>query len=95
MLVGAGVELTPGNGKMLYIPKGVAHGFVTLVDETEIFYQISDFHAPELSRGVRWDDPLFAIKWPEAVTVISPRDQNYPNSVATNFVELAQMVEQS
>lgn len=90
-----GVELTPANGRMLYIPKGVAHGFLSLADETEILYQISEFHAPELSRGVRWDDPLFAIKWPEPVTVISPRDRSYPNSVATNFVELSQLVEQS
>ncbi len=90
-----GVELTPGNGRMLYIPKGVAHGFQTLADDTEIFYQISEFHAPELSRGVRWDDPLFAIKWPEPVTVISPRDGHFPSSVATNFVELAPVVEQS
>ncbi len=89
-----GFELTPGDGRMLYIPRGVAHGFITLADDTEVFYQISEFHAPELSRGVRWDDPLFAIRWPEPVTVISSRDQNYPNSVATNFVELSTLVEQ-
>jgi dTDP-4-dehydrorhamnose 3,5-epimerase len=90
-----GLELTPGNGRMLYIPKGVAHGFITLADDTEIFYQISEFHAPELSRGVRWNDPLYSINWPEPVTVISARDRNYPDSVATNFVELSSLVEQS
>jgi dTDP-4-dehydrorhamnose 3,5-epimerase len=62
----------------LYIPKGMAHGFQTLEDETEVFYQISEFYAPESARGYRWDDPTFAIPWPEPVTVISEKDRNLP-----------------
>ena len=62
----------------LYIPKGMAHGFQTLEDETEVFYQISEFYAPDYARGYRWDDPAFAIPWPEPVTVISEKDRNLP-----------------
>jgi dTDP-4-dehydrorhamnose 3,5-epimerase len=62
----------------LYIPKGMAHGFQALEDETEVFYQISEFYAPESARGYRWDDPAFAIPWPEPVTVISEKDRNLP-----------------
>jgi dTDP-4-dehydrorhamnose 3,5-epimerase len=62
----------------LYIPKGMAHGFQTLEDATEVFYQISEFYAPESARGYRWDDPAFAIPWPEPVTVISEKDRNLP-----------------
>jgi dTDP-4-dehydrorhamnose 3,5-epimerase len=62
----------------LYIPQGMAHGFQTLEDGTEVFYQISEVYAPESARGYRWDDPTFAIPWPEAVTVISEKDRNLP-----------------
>jgi dTDP-4-dehydrorhamnose 3,5-epimerase len=62
----------------LYIPKGMAHGFQTLEHGTEVFYQISEFYAPESARGYRWDDPTFAIPWPEPVTVISEKDRNLP-----------------
>lgn len=62
----------------LYIPKGMAHGFQTLEDATEVFYQISTFYAPDFARGYRWDDPAFAIPWPEPVTVISEKDRNLP-----------------
>lgn len=62
----------------LYIPQGMAHGFQTLEDGTEVFYQISEFYAPESVRGYRWNDPTFAIPWPEAVTVISDKDRNLP-----------------
>lgn len=72
-----GLELTAGNRKALYVPKGCAHGFLTLEDNTEVLYQISDFYAPEFARGLRWNDPQFAILWPEEVSVISHRDQNY------------------
>lgn len=71
--------LTEDNGKMLYAPKGFAHGFLTLQDDTEVFYQMSEFYAPEAARGVRWNDPAFAIEWPEKVRAIAPRDQNYPD----------------
>ncbi len=74
-----GLELTAANRIMLYVPQGVAHGFLTLVDETEIFYQISQFYSPEHQRGVRWNDPRFKIKWPMIPQVISDRDAGYPD----------------
>jgi dTDP-4-dehydrorhamnose 3,5-epimerase len=72
-------ELSAENRRMIYIPEGVAHGFQTLEDDTELFYQMSDFHAPEHARGVRWDDPAFQIRWPLGGRVISPRDRSYPD----------------
>jgi dTDP-4-dehydrorhamnose 3,5-epimerase len=74
-----GVSLTPEARNMLYIPEGFAHGFLTLADNTEIFYQMSEFYAPDHARGVRWNDPAFSIEWPGAVQVISERDANYPD----------------
>jgi dTDP-4-dehydrorhamnose 3,5-epimerase len=74
-----GVLLTAANRQMLYVPEGCAHGFLTLEDETEVFYQMSEFYHPELARGVRWDDPAFGIVWPDRVVVISERDRTYPN----------------
>ncbi len=72
-------ELTAANRDMLYIPEGCAHGFLTLADETEILYQMSQvYHAPS-ARGVRWNDPAFAIDWPAAVEVIADRDRTYPD----------------
>lgn len=62
----------------LYIPKGFAHGFITLEDAAEVFYQISASYSAEHARGYRWDDPTFAIPWPEPATVISERDRNLP-----------------
>lgn len=62
----------------LYIPKGMAHGFQTLEDSTEVSYQISAFYAPEFARGYRWNDPAFAIPWPEPVTMISDKDLSLP-----------------
>jgi len=72
-----GVELSDENYKMLYIPDGFAHGFQTLEDNTEVFYQISEFYRPEYSRGVRWDDKAFQIKWPLKPSVISEKDQKF------------------
>jgi dTDP-4-dehydrorhamnose 3,5-epimerase len=72
-----GVELSAENRKALYVPKGFAHGFQTLVDNTEVFYQISEVYAPDYARGLRWDDPIFKITWQQPVTVISLRDRNY------------------
>jgi dTDP-4-dehydrorhamnose 3,5-epimerase len=80
-----GVELTVDNGKMLYIPKGFAHGFQTLADETDVLYQMADFYIPDAARGVRWNDPLFGIKWPRTTTVISQRDREYPDSAPEHF----------
>lgn len=75
-----GVELTSENRRMLYIPKDFAHGFQTLDDETEVFYQMSDAYAPESGRGVRWNDPAFGIAWPEAAAIIiNERDRTYPD----------------
>ncbi len=73
-----GVELSEANGRALYIPRGFAHGFLTLADATEVAYQMSTAYAPEAARGVRWDDPFFAISWPGPVEVIAPRDRDYP-----------------
>jgi dTDP-4-dehydrorhamnose 3,5-epimerase len=74
-----GVELTAENHKMLYVPEGCAHGFLTLEDETEVFYQISEFYHAESARGVRWDDPAFRIEWPTPPEVMSERDRTYPD----------------
>jgi len=73
------VELTEGNGLMLYLPTGFAHGFQTLEDETEVFYQMFEIYAPDYARGVRWNDPAFDIRWPDAARVINERDQSYPD----------------
>jgi len=73
-----GAELSAGNHRALYIPKGFAHGFVTLADATEVSYMISVPHAPGYGRGVRWNDPAFAIAWPLQPVVISARDAAYP-----------------
>jgi dTDP-4-dehydrorhamnose 3,5-epimerase len=72
-------RLDEENGKMLYIPKGFAHGFQTLVDNTEVFYQMSRVFSADHARGVRWDDPAFSIAWPEAERIILDRDRNYPD----------------
>jgi dTDP-4-dehydrorhamnose 3,5-epimerase len=77
-----GVELTAANRLSLYIPGGVAHGFQTLADDTELFYQMSEFYRPELARGVRWDDPRLGIAWPDCPQrIISARDRNLPDFV--------------
>ena len=76
----AAAELTAGNGRMLYIPEGFAHGFQTLADDTEVFYQMFESYHPDSARGVRWDDPAFAIAWPEAKgRVLSDKDAAYPD----------------
>ena len=75
----AGVDLTQQNGRMLYIPEGFAHGFLTREDNTDVNYLMSEFYIPENARGVRWDDPAFGIGWPDAVSTISERDRNYPD----------------
>lgn len=74
-----GVVLSSDNRRMVSIPEGFAHGFLTLEDDTEIFYQMSEFFSPEHARGFRWNDPLFNIRWPEEPEVISMRDQKYPD----------------
>jgi dTDP-4-dehydrorhamnose 3,5-epimerase len=74
-----GVELSAENRLSLYIPEGCAHGFLTLLDDCEVAYQMSERHAPDSARGVRWNDPSFAIEWPGEVLVINDRDRNYPD----------------
>jgi dTDP-4-dehydrorhamnose 3,5-epimerase len=87
----AGVELTPENGRALYIPRGCAHGFLTLADDTEVAYQISDEYHPEHARGVRWDDPAIAIAWPEPPQVIAARDREYPDVAPSQLEELRRL----
>lgn len=72
------IELSAANRRALYIPKGFAHGFQTLLDESEVLYQISEFYKPESARGLRWSDPRLDIAWPIAAPIISPRDQAFP-----------------
>lgn len=73
------IELTAQNRQAIYIPEGCAHGFLTLTDDTEVLYQISEFYHPECAQGVRWNDPAFNISWPHVPCIISPKDQQYPN----------------
>lgn len=74
-----GVELTEGNHKTLYVPEGFAHGYITLQDDTELFYQMSEFYVPGAGTGVRWNDPVFAIKWPDVGAItIADKDREWP-----------------
>jgi dTDP-4-dehydrorhamnose 3,5-epimerase len=74
------VELTGENSRMLYVPEGFAHGYQTLADETETFYLVSEFYTPQAQRGVRWDDPAFAIDWPDTENrVMSEKDRTWPD----------------
>ena len=73
------VELTASNRLMMYVPEGCAHGFQTLADGTEIFYQISVPYSAEHAAGVRWDDPAFGISWPNPDPIMSDRDREYPD----------------
>jgi len=72
------VELTGDNRRMLYIPAGIAHGYLTLSDDTEAYYHASTPWAPSAERGVRWNDPAFGIEWPFTPTVISSKDEAWP-----------------
>lgn len=74
-----GLVLAAAERRALYVPPGVFHGFLTLADDSEVFYQISAFYAPDAQRGVRWNDPAFGIVWPEEVAVIAERDRSYPD----------------
>jgi dTDP-4-dehydrorhamnose 3,5-epimerase len=73
------IELSQENRKALYVPEGCAHGFQTLADNTEVYYQMSEVFAPECSTGHRWNDVAFGIEWPLEVSVISDRDRCYPD----------------
>jgi len=73
------IELTAANRTMLYVPKGFAHGFITLEPDTEAFYLVTEFYAPERERGIRYNDPKFGIPWPLEPSVISDKDKNQPD----------------
>ena len=64
---------------MVYVPKGCGHGLLTLEDQTEVHYQMSEFYHSELSRGFRWNDPAFQIEWPDQPVIMSERDRSYPD----------------
>lgn len=74
-----GVELSAENRRMLYVPKGFAHGFITLSADVEAFYFVDEFYAPQAERGVRWDDPRFRIAWPMSPVVLSDKDRAHPD----------------
>lgn len=73
-----GAELSAENRRMMYVPRGFAHGFVTLTDDAETFYLVSDPYAPEQERGMRFDDPWLGIEWPAEPVEVSPKDRNWP-----------------
>jgi dTDP-4-dehydrorhamnose 3,5-epimerase len=73
-----GIELTLDNRKALYVPEMFAHGYLTLTDESEVTYQVGEFYTPGSERGIRHDDPMFAIDWPTRVEVISDKDTQWP-----------------
>jgi len=65
----------------MYVPEGVAHGYLTLEDDSDVTYPVSQFYQPDAERGIRWDDPLFAIDWPKSPSHFSPKDRAWPNFV--------------
>jgi dTDP-4-dehydrorhamnose 3,5-epimerase len=82
------LELTAANYRMVLVPKGCANAFLTLADETEVTYLVSEFYTPEAERGVRWDDPAFGICWPAPPAVISDKDRGWPD-FAPDFALMA------
>ncbi len=72
-----GRELSAANRAMMYVPRGFAHGFITLADATELLYLMDEFYSPEFERGIRWNDERFSIDWPIAPRHMSPRDANH------------------
>lgn len=81
------VELSEDNFRTLYIPKGMAHGFQTLVDNTEVFYQMTQKYMPEFAKGIRWNDTAFNIKWPNKSPIISNKDNEYDNFFDSGEIE--------
>jgi dTDP-4-dehydrorhamnose 3,5-epimerase len=73
-----GTELTQDNYQMMYVPEGFAHGYLTLEDNTEMTYSVTQFYSPEAERGIRYDDPAFDIIWPMDIRVISDKDRSWP-----------------
>jgi dTDP-4-dehydrorhamnose 3,5-epimerase len=72
-------RLSARNRQMIYVPAGFAHGFQTMTDEAEVFYQMSDSHHPESARGIRWNDPALSVRWPLVEPIVSQRDMNFPD----------------
>jgi len=85
-----GAELSAENRRMMYVPRGFAHAILTLTDDTEAFYMVSAFYAPEEERGVRWNDPAIGIEWPIAPVEISPKDAGWPD-LSPEFHQLERM----
>jgi dTDP-4-dehydrorhamnose 3,5-epimerase len=85
-----GVVLSADNHRALYVPEGFAHGFLTLSDEAEVLYHISQFYEPAAARGIRWNDPQFGVSWPEPVRVIADRDRTYPDFQTSLLKEMSQ-----
>ena len=75
------VVLSEENRRILFIPEGFANGFQTLQNESDVFYQMSEFYTPEFAKGVRWNDPAFGIQWPTDERLISDRDQSFPDFI--------------
>jgi dTDP-4-dehydrorhamnose 3,5-epimerase len=73
-----GFNLTADDYRMIYVPGGFAHGYLTLVENTEVIYQVSEFYSPEHERGIRWDDPAFSVRWPIVPEVVSAKDASHP-----------------
>jgi dTDP-4-dehydrorhamnose 3,5-epimerase len=73
------VELSACNRRALYVPEGFAHGYLTLADNSEIQYMVSEFYSPRHESGIRWNDPAFGIEWPMAPQVISDKDASHPD----------------
>jgi len=84
----AGTELCAGDGRMLYVPKGFAHGYLTLVDDSELVYLTSAAYVAATARGVRYDDPAIAVRWPAAVRIVSAADRSWPDLADASPVEL-------
>jgi dTDP-4-dehydrorhamnose 3,5-epimerase len=80
-----GIELSADEGNALYIPEGFVHGFLTLRDDTDVFYHMGRFFQPDAARGLRWNDPAFGIQWPRTPTTISERDATYPDFDPARF----------
>lgn len=79
-----GRELTASNRRMLYVPEGFAHGYLTLEDDSEVAYQVSEFYTPEAEHGLRYDDAAFGIEWPTKVIFVSEKDRSWPDFVESD-----------
>lgn len=82
------IELSAENHRGLYVPENFAHGFQTLTDNSEVFYQMSEFFHPECARGVRWDDPVFGIEWPLAEKILTEKDKRWPILVRETLMKV-------